>query len=221
MVRWTDGPWQVALENETTRVNLPEGGTRLDDSETLPDLIVRYNGKSGDLNWSAAAIGRQLSYEERSDANTQLATDERYGYGLSVAGKYLMGRNDLRFMLSYGDALGRYLGLNSFNDGYIDVDGDIQTIDQIGAFMAYRHYWSDEWRSSFTLSASAADNPSESEFAAASTLAKAYQSVHLNLQYLPAPKLMLGGEIMYGAKELEDGRDGDMYRLQFAAKYAF
>jgi hypothetical protein len=218
MIRWTNGPFQLALENETTRINLPEGGTRLDDSETIPDIVARYNGQSGDLNWSLAAIGRQLSYEARSDANTEVASDEQFGYGLSLSGKWMLGRDDVRFMASYGDALGRYLGLNSFNDGYIDVDGDIGTIDQFGAFLAYRHYWNDQWRSSFTVSASGASNPDIEEFAAANTLAKAYQSVHLNLQYLPAPRLMLGGEIMYGSKELEDGRDGDMYRLQLSAK---
>ncbi len=221
MLRWTNGPWQFALENETTRVNLPEGGTRLDDSEVIPDLVARYNGKAGDLDWSLAAIGRQLSFEARSDANTEVASDETYGYGLSLSGKWHLGQDDLRFMVSYGDALGRYLGLNSFNDGYIDTNGEIGKIDQVGAFVAYRHYWSNEWRSSFSLSASQASNPSTAEFAASDSLAKAYQSVHLNLQYLPAPKLMLGGELMYGSKELEDGRDGDMYRFQFAAKYAF
>jgi hypothetical protein len=163
MIRWTSGPFQLALENETTRVNLPDGGSRLDDSETVPDIIARYNGKSGDLNWSLAAIGRQLSYEQRADANTEVASDDRFGYGLSLSGKWMLGRDDLRFMASYGNALGRYLGLNSFNDGYIDTDGKIRTIDQFGAFLAYRHYWNDQWRSNFVLSASEASNPSVSE----------------------------------------------------------
>jgi hypothetical protein len=221
MIRWTNGPFQLALENETTRVNLPEGGTRLDDSEVMPDIIGRYNGSTGDLNWSLAAMVRQLSYEARSDANTSVASDDTFGYGLSLAGKWNIGSDDLRFMASYGDALGRYLGLNSFNDGYVDVDGDIGTIDQFGAFVSYRHFWSEQWLSSFTASFSQASNPSSEEFAAAGSLAKAYQSLHLNLQYLPAPRLMLGGEVMYGSKELEDGRDGDMYRLQLSARYAF
>lgn len=221
MLRWTSGPWQVALENPLTRLNETAGGTRIDDSEFVPDLIARYNGQSGDLNWSLAAMGRQLSYSLRSDAGTEVASDERFGYGLSLSGKWNLGRDDLRFMLNYGDALGRYMGLNSYNDGYIAGSGDIETIDQMGGFIAYRHYWTDQWRSSFTLSASEASNPSANEYLGASSLAKAYQSVHLNLQYLPAPRLMLGGELLYGTKELEDGRDGDMYRLQFAAKYAF
>jgi hypothetical protein len=221
MIRWTSGPLQLAVENETTRVNLPEGGTRLDDSEVMPDLIGRYNASYGDLDWSLAAMVRQLSYETRTDANTATASDETFGYGLSLAGKWVFGDDDLRFMVSYGDALGRYLGLNSFNDGYIDLNGDIGTIDQLGAVLAYRHRWSGEWVSSLSLSASQASNPSVSEFAAAGGLAKAYQSMHLNLQYLPAPRLMLGAEVMYGSKELEDGRDGAMYRLQLGAKYAF
>ncbi len=221
MIRWTNGPWQLAVENETTRVNLPEGGTRLDDSEVIPDLIARYNGQTGDLSWSIAGIARQLSYEERSNANTEVASDDMYGYGLSLAGKWMLGRDDVRFMFTYGNALGRYLGLNSFNDGYIDLNGEIETIDQAGAVLAYRHHWSDQWRSNLVLSASEADNPSLEDFAAADSLAKAYRSVHLNLMYLPAPRLMLGGELLYGSKELEDGRDGDMYRLQLAAKYVF
>lgn len=221
MLRWTHGPWQLALENEITRINAPAGGTRLDDSEVIPDLILRYNGTAGDLDWSLAALGRQLSFQQRSGPNTEVAGDEDYGYGLSLAGKWRLGQDDVRFMLTYGDALGRYLGINSFNDGYIDAGGDIGKIDQIGAFLAYRHHWSERWRSSFTVSASQASNPSRSEFTASDSLARAYRSVHLNLQYLPAPKLMLGGEVMYGAKELEGGREGDMYRLQVAAKYAF
>jgi hypothetical protein len=221
MIRWTNGPWQLAWRTRPRASIFPRAATRIDDSETMPDIVARYNGQSGDLNWSLAAIGRQLSYEARSDANTEVASDEQFGYGLSLSGKWMLGRDDVRFMASYGDALGRYLGLNSFNDGYIDADGDIGTIDQFGAFLAYRHFWSDQWRIELHAFRIRGEQPSIEEFAAADSLAKAYQSVHLNLQYLPAPRLLLGGELMYGSKELEDGRDGDMYRLQLAAKYAF
>lgn len=52
-------------------------------------------------------------------------------------------------------------------------------------------------------------------------LASDYESYHANLNDLPVPKLSIGGEIMYASKELENGNDGDMTRLQFAVKYAF
>ena len=192
-IRWTHGGLQLAVENPATRLNdYVDGGntTRLDDAETIPDLIARYNGKAGKLNWSVAGIARELAYEARAGSALEVSSDAAWGYGLSLAGKWTLGeRNDLRFMLNYGDALGRYMGLNSYNDGYIDSSGKVQTIDQFGATLAYRHFWSDKWRSSFSLSVSEADNPSLIDYAGADSLAKAYQSFHANLNYLPAPRL--------------------------------
>jgi len=135
-------------------------------------------------------------------------------------GKWQLGQDDFRFMFNYGSALGRYLGLNTYNDGFIDVDGDTDTIDQWGAFAAYQHYWTPQWRSTFSVSASGADNPSSTEYVSAENLAKSYQSVHANLNWLPAPRLQMGGELIYGYKEMEDGREGSLSRLQFAVKYA-
>ena len=217
-IRWTMGGLQLAVENPATRLN----GISFDDnSEGMPDLIARYNGKAGGLNWSIAGIARELTYENRSLPSVDLGSDETYGYGLSLAGKWNFGKNDLRFMFNYGDALGRYMGLNAFNDGYVRLDGKIKTFDQMGGFIAYQHFWSPQWRSTFSLSAAEADNPSVSDFLGADSLAKSYQTFHANLNYLPAPKMSIGGELIYGKKELEDGRDGDLSRFQFAVKYAF
>tara|TARA_R110002110_G_scaffold406421_1_gene626475 strand:- start:308790 stop:310100 length:1311 start_codon:yes stop_codon:yes gene_type:complete len=220
-VRWTMGGLQLAVENPATRLNDATGSTYYNDGSSIPDLIARYNGKMGDLSWSIAGMARQLSYEGRADAAIEGDSDEQFGYGLSLAGKWMLGKDDLRFMVNYGDALGRYMGLNSFNDGYVQLNGDIDTVDQWGAFVAYRHFWSPKWRSTFSISASGADNPGTAAFAGTGSLAKGYESVHANLNYLPAPGLSIGGELLYATKELEDGRDGDMSRLQLAVKYAF
>jgi DcaP outer membrane protein len=227
-IRWTMGGLQLAVENPATRLNDASGSTYYDNGQQIPDVIARYNGKMGELSWSAAALGRQLRYEERSGSGAEEGdSDDKFGYGLSFSGKWMLGKDDLRFMVNYGDALGRYMGLNSFNDGYIDSSGgdfgspSIETVDTWGAFLAYQHYWTPKWRSTFSVSASAADNPSTSNYAGADGLAKEYQSMHANLNWLPAPKLSLGGEVILASKELEDGRDGDMSRVQFAVKYAF
>lgn len=227
-VRWTSGGLQLAVENATTRLNYAVPNDATDDPDDLklsapvdnfhdgiPDLVARYNGKTGDLSWSVAGILRELSYEMGGDDDSQM------GYGLSLSGKWMFGKDDLRFMFNYGDALGRYLGLNAFNDGYVDASGDIETIDQWGGFIAYQHYWNPEWSSSFTLSMIEADNPDQGEFDLAGSLAESYQSAHASLWYHPAPKYSIGGEYIYATKEMEDGRDGDMSRLQFAVKYAF
>lgn len=223
-LRWTEGSLQLALENPATRIDeLGDNGVnrRLDNAETIPDLIARYNGKAGDLSWSVAALGRQLGYESRLNSGAKLANDDTWGYGLSLAGKWQLDAGDLRFMLNQGSALGRYMGLNTFDDGYIDHNGKIDTIPQWGAMIAFQHAWSPHWRSTFALSASSADNPASSEYATAGQLAKRYESAHANLNWLPAPGLQLGGELIYARKELEDGRSGDLSRLQLAMKYAF
>ena len=224
-VRWTMGGLQLAVENPATRLNQDSGGslsTSFDDfHEGIPDLVARYNGKMGDLGWSVAALVRELAYEQRSSAGVEDDSDSQMVYGLSVAGKWMFGDDDLRFMLNYGDGLGRYMGLNAFNDGYVTESGDIETIDQLGAFIAYRHYWSPRWRSSFAYSYTEADNPGIDDFIHAQSLAENYQSFHANLNYLPAPNLQIGGEYLYATKELENGNDGDLNRIQLAVKYAF
>ena len=218
-VRWTMGGLQLSVENPATRLDAVDG-KRKDDSEKMPDLVARYNGKWGDLDWSIAGIGRELAYDQRS-GQVEVDSDEEYGYGLSLSGKWMLGKDDIRFMANYGDALGRYMGLMAFEDGYIDSSGSIQTVDQWGAFIAYRHFWSDKWRSTFSVSMAEADNPDTNDYALANGLAKSYETYHANLNWLPAPKLSIGGELIYATKEVEDGRDGDLSRVQFAVKYAF
>lgn len=224
-IRWTMGGLQLALENPATRLNdaSANGSTLYYNGSEMPDVVARYNGKIGDLSWSAAALGRQLRYDQRDDKApaVEIDSDDAYGYGLSLSGKWMFGQDDLRFMVNVGDALGRYMGINAFNDGYINANGEIDTADQWGAFLAYQHYWSQQWRSTFSISYAGADNPGTNDYAAANSLAKEYQSLHANLNWLPAPKLSLGGELILASKELEDGRDGDMSRVQFAVKYAF
>jgi len=224
-VRWTMGGLQLAVENPATRLNQDSGGslsTSFDDfHEGIPDLVARYNGKMGGLGWSVAGLVRELSYEKRSSAAVEDDSDSQMVYGLSFSGKWMLGEDDLRFMVNYGDGLGRYMGLNAFNDGYVTESGDVETIDQLGGFIAYRHYWSPRWRSSFAYSYAEADNPGTGDFIHADSLAENYQSFHANLNYLPAPNLQIGGEYLYAMKELENGNDGDLNRLQFAVKYAF
>lgn len=220
-IRWTMGGLQLAAENPATRLNDSNGSTVYDNGQQMPDLIARYNGKWNDLSWSAAAMGRELRYEDRTNAAVEGDSDEQYGYALSFAGKWMFGKDDLRFMVNYGDALGRYMGLNAFNDGYIKANGSIETFDQWGGFIAYQHYWSDRWRSTISASIAGADNPGTNQYAGAKGLAKEYQSLHANLSWLPAPSLALGGELILASKELEDGRDGDMSRVQFSVKYGF
>lgn len=213
-IRWTNkfsngGAIHFGVENPSTGLNGPGAGSgnNLDESN-LPDLAVRFDGKPGNFTYSLAAVGRELRYKEG-------AMDEAaMGYGLSGSAIWKFGADDLKLMLNYGN-LGRYMGLQSYQDGFIDANGDIEPLDQMGGYVAYKHAWNSNWRSSLVLSATEADNP---DFAAASS-PKAYQSAHANLIYSPTAKLNLGMEVIYATKTLENDDEGDMTRLQFMAMY--
>lgn len=210
-LRWGLGNFMLAAENSRTVLN----GMATDDlADGLPDLVIRYNNKAGDLNWSTAGILRSLTFDNGLGGN-----DQMYGYGLSLAGKWTLPASDVRFMLNYGDALGRYMGLNAFNDGYVNNQGQIATFEQMGGFIAYRKVLSDRWEAAFTLAVALADNPEEQDYAGAADLARRYQTGHLNLKYSATDALSFAGELIYGEKELEGGLDGEVTRLLMSVKY--
>ncbi|WP_288132740.1 DcaP family trimeric outer membrane transporter [Microbulbifer sp.] len=211
------GSLQVAAENPAT--TLYNGAENPYDDNRRPDLILRYNNRIGDLNYSIASMSRELAYD-RTDASSE----SEQGHAVSLSGKWQLGRDDLRFMYSYGNALGRYLGLNSYRAGIIDpVSGDIELIDQHGGYIALRHFWNEQWRSNLVLSATAADNPG----LVADTAPSSYQSLHVNLMYSPVPKMTLGGEYIFASKSVENisgqlaDDEGDMQRMQLSVKYSF
>ncbi|MFW6339485.1 MAG: hypothetical protein ACOC0Q_01310 [Wenzhouxiangella sp.] len=121
-------------------------------------------------------------------------------------------------MFSGGPGIGRYLGLNTANDAVLDAGGDLEAIDAYGGFVSYRHFWSDQWRSNFTLSAFRADNDTNlSGFGVTETA----ESAHVNLIYQANSRLRFGAEYIYGRREVESGASGNMNRLQFSTIYAF
>ncbi|WOX04946.1 DcaP family trimeric outer membrane transporter [Microbulbifer pacificus] len=220
-IRYTQGlgsgSLQLAAENPAT--TLYNGAENPYDDNSRPDLILRYDNSIGDLKYSVASMSRELAYDRVDGGN-----ESEQGYAISLAGKWQLGRDDLRFMYSYGNALGRYLGLNSYRGGIIDpVNGSIDLIDQHGGFVALRHFWSDRWRSNLVLSATAADNPDT----VSDMTPSAYQSLQLNLMYSPVPKMTLGGEYILASKEVENvsgllaDAEGELQRMQFSVQYIF
>ncbi|MGI9286749.1 MAG: DcaP family trimeric outer membrane transporter [Pseudomonadales bacterium] len=214
-IRYTQGPWQLALENPESTITPFGGGDRIvTDDNGLPDIVVRYT-HTQDWGWlTAAALARQLSVE---DSATNIDDDET-SFGISVSGKILFGKDDLRFMVTGGTGLGRYVGLNVANGAVLDANGDLEAIDSLSGFVSYRHFWSEQWRSNLTLSTFSADNDDDLTGGGAT---KEAQSVHVNLLFSPNPKFTVGVEYMIATRENEAGDDGDLNRLQFSGKYAF
>jgi len=212
-IRYTNGPWQLAVENPETTVTPFGGGARIvTDTANIPDVIARYTVDGDWGHFTVAGIGRQLSIDTPSGA------ERTTGLALSVSGKMNFGRDDLRWMVSGGPGIGRYLGLNTANDVVFDANGELEAIDAYGAFLSYRHFWNDQWRSSFTLSGFSADN--DVDLTGTGVTREVYSGL-ANVIYQVNPKLRVGMEYTYSRRETEAGLSGNMNRLQFSTIYAF
>jgi len=218
-VRYTLGNWQFALENGDTTVT-PVGGGRIEaDTNTVPDLVARYNARGAYGNVSFAALGRQLRIED-GPAGVGLVDDESaFGWGLSASGRINLGeRDDLRFNLVGGEGTGRYVGLNAVNGAAIDpADGSLEAIPSYGGLIAWRHPFGETARFNLGYSGLFTDNPS---FLPGSTT-KQVQSVYGALLWDIAPGVTMGGEVLYGMRETEAGAEGEIARFTFSTKYAF
>ncbi|QIR14316.1 DcaP family trimeric outer membrane transporter [Shewanella aestuarii] len=220
LIKYTNGNFQVALENPETTLTPNKGGARITSgSGMIPDVIGRYNFKSdGGSAFSLAAVLRQLNVEENlGDTNNPNHVDSsEFGYGVSFAGVVPVGKDDFKFTATYGEGLGRYMSLNFANAGVLDASGDINTITSYGGFVSYRHWWNEQFRSSFTLSGVSVDN--DASLTGDAVNKEAY-SGYVNLLYSPSKPLTFGVEYMYALNKKESGADGDLNRIIFSAKY--
>ncbi len=212
-IRYTNGPWQMSLENPETTVTPFGGGARIvTDTSNVPDVVLRYNHNADWGNFTAAVLGRQLGIDGPG------GTSRETSFSFSLSGRFDIGQNDVRWMFSGGPGIGRYLGLNTANDAVLDANGSLNTIDAYGGYIAYRHLWSDRWRSNFTFAAFRADNDTD---LAGFGSNKRTESARVNLIYQATSHLRFGLEYQYARREIESGESGNLNRLQFATILAF
>ena len=214
MVRYTTGGLELAVENPQTFVT---GGTR--DLSTIPDLIGRYTFKFGDKGSYLKVAGLVRNLKIQDTTGTSGGQADETAYGISASTKLMFGNGaDLRAMVTYGDGVGRYLGLAFVPDGYVDGSGNIATAEALGYFVALRLPLGNKLRTNIMYGNTTIDYDDD---ALAAGLNDTGSSIHWNLIYNILPKLDVGAEIIYAERELVNGEDGDMTRFMFSAKYAF
>ena len=206
----------VAVENPETTLVTTAGSRIAPDDDRLPDMIgkVEFTGDWG--NWSLAGMLREI----RSDgAVVAGVADSAWGGAVSASGRIrLAGQDNLRFNLAYGNALGRYLSYNAFDDGIIDSNGRINLNRVSGGYIVYQHWWTDTLRSNAGVGFGHADY---SATLAPGSANKNFYSTNLNLIWSPSLNSSIGLEWLHGFRELEDGREGQLDRLQLTSMYKF
>lgn len=215
-VRYTRGPFSVSVENPETTVTPFGGGARIvADDNSIPDFTARYAVSKPWGDFQIAGLLRQLRYQSPASNIDSTAT----GWGLSASTKIKIGaKDDLRLMVTGGEGIGRYVGLNFSNDAVLNGSGDLDAIGLVAGFAAYRHVWAPGWRSSLIWSAQKVDNDLAFTGLAANRSA---QSLHANLIWSPVTAFDVGAELMFADREIETGASGDMTRLILFAKYGF
>jgi hypothetical protein len=214
MIRYTTGNLELAAENPQAFV--AGAGDVERGYSTMPDLIARYTFKLGDKGSYLKVAGLYRDIKVGEIAGSQR---DATGYGVSASTKLMFGNGaDLRAMVTYGDGVGRYIGLGFVRDGYIGLDNDISTAEALAYFVSLRMPLGDKLRTNIMYGSTSIDYDSN---ALAASLNDNGSSIHWNLIYNILPKLDVGAEIIYGERELVSGTDGDFTRFMVSAKYAF
>jgi hypothetical protein len=192
-VRYTNGPVSLSLENPQTVITPFQGGAAriASDDGWLPDLTLRYTHRGEFGHVGIAGLLRQLRYQTN---------------------------DDLRWMLTGGRGIGRYIGLALGSDAVLDGEGEIETNGLLAGYVAWRHVFDPKLRGNLFYSRAELDHDVA---LTGSALTRRVHSLHANLIWTPLPKLDLGLEAILGQRELESGADGELRRLHFHAKYSF
>ena len=216
-LRYTQGPWSFSAENpETTITPFRNIGARISsDDNNVPDLTARWITKGPWGHFTVAGLLRQFKYQ-----NVATNIDEsETGGAVSISGRFNVGKNDdLRYMVSGGPGLGRYLAFGLGSDTVTNANGSIEPLDGYGGFVSWRHAFSPKLRGNVMYSAAHFDNDVA---ITGPNVTERSQSWHANMIYSPLPKLDLGAELIWGQRSLEGEADGDLRRLHTHVKYSF
>lgn len=218
VLRWTQplsaaDELVVSLEAPLSRI--AEAGTlRSATVSDRPDVILRWDRRIGAGSVSVSGLIRRVE-DEGTDMD---AGNSRRATAYSVSGKLFAGPLDnLRFAFAHGDGLARYATPGTFADAIRAPDGALLQTKLTSATIAWQHYWQPTLRSSLVFSRVRADLP----HATAGTLTRHTRSAHANLIWTQGQRWSLGVEYLYGQRTRQDGRSGQVNRVQFTGRLNF
>lgn len=218
-VRWTEkfahGDWSVSAENPESLIAVPGNAALFrSDSDHSPDFTARVRRTVGGATYSAGALVRNVHV----DSAALGANSGKWGGGLAFTGIVPTGRrDDLRFNVNVGNAIGRYQVGAFFPDGYLAADRALHLAHQSSGYIAFRHFWTAALRSTVEYSASNSTPPAGT----AAGINQSDRSQHANLIWSPLPAVNLGVEYIHAQRTVVGGDRGSLNRLQFSAQYSF
>jgi hypothetical protein len=194
-----------AVEESDPEILIPPGVQGAPE-KTWPDFTTRFRftHRRGHVHLSGF-VGRT-----RFRAATGATSDVTIGGVLASTRLSLFERDTTYVQFAYGPGVGRYRGAAS---AALDATGRLQTVDVIGLTAGYLHYWSRRWSSNAVVSPAWV----VSEVGDPATANDSFNYVAVNLLYwFLDQRAWVGGEYLYGRRELRNGAHGSGNRIQIA-----
>lgn len=214
-VRWNQSVgehWRfgVGIENPAGDLSGPEP---LLASDEVPNVtsFVETTRPWGRLRLSA--LGLQL----------ESTTDKVFTGGVQLSGRVYVPWFDARDNIVFGGQAGEgfthfYSTLATVGlDGVVSEDGSVKATGILGGFLAYQHWWSERWRSTFEVSALDLDLPSGADSGAYT----GGERLSANLFWTPVENANFGIEVIYGRNGVLSGENGSASRLAAVARFDF
>jgi hypothetical protein len=217
-----DNKWTVvvAIEDPSSELTVPTGFAG-QKSTPLPDFAgnVRWSPDWGHVQLSGVVRFLQFDPDDGSREND-------VGYGLNLTGSVKTIKLDAKhtdsvlYQVAGGNGIARYV--NDTNglglDAVLSASGEhLNGLGVFAGMLAYQHWWTPKWGSTFAYSYVNVDNASGE----AGSDYHTGQYAVANVRYYPAERVMVGGEVLYGVREDNDGDKGDDVRLQLSVQYRF
>lgn len=222
--------YSAPLSKATTlhlSIENPESGTAVlgapalveNGDDRLPDLAARLVHAGPMAELSLAGLVRQV----RTDTAGVRATTG--GYGASVGGKLFLNAaksGDVRFMVTYGHNIGRYIGLNFAPDAvYVPATNRLADVDVLAAIGAVRIPLGPRLRANVMGSYQHVGYDDSLPAAGIAGFNRSVWSAAANLFYSPVSNVDFGVEYRHGVRTLVNGASGTTDRLEGAVKYSF
>jgi hypothetical protein len=209
--------FQLSLEDPDPQIENGSGVSR------VPDLIASARFQPHEaLHVKVGAMVRQIRGQWENDPGN---TEKDTAWGLTLSGKFdtpiFDERDSVLFQFNGGNGIGRYVNdlssVGSFDGRFDPVTGELDMIDVLAGYVSAQHWWGQTLRSNFTLGFVDVDYSGSNE----PDDYKRTVRVSTNVFWSPTPRIDLGGELLWGKRENQDGNDGTASQVQVAAKYRF
>lgn len=196
-----------------------ELGLEAQADEALPDVTSFYRMTRNWGHFQASGILRSIGYETLGNSsNTPKGQHVGWGVNLSTNIKF-QEKDRLILATVYGKGIASYM-----NDGGTDLgatgrpgDAGGKVVPLLGLVAFYDHFWNEKYSTSLGYSRTEVTNTRLQE-------GDAFQKGEyalVNILHYPVKNIMMGGEVLWGARTDKDNNYGQDLRTQISFKYSF